>query len=57
MNDSAGNDQLKDFVKMESYLRYEFIEQSGWDKTPGKKDAGKGVARACAEKMEGLIKK
>ena len=57
MKDSASNDQLKDFVKMESYQRYEFIEKGGWDKMPGQKDAGSGVARACAEKMEGLVKK
>jgi hypothetical protein len=57
MKDSAGNDQLKDFAKMESYQRYEFIEKGGWDKMPGQKDAGNGVARACAEKVEGLVKK
>ena len=57
MKDPNSNEQLKDFVKMEGYQRYEFIEKGGWDKMPGQKDAGTSVARACAEKLETLIKK
>ena len=51
------NEKLKEFEKIESYQRYEFIEKGGWDKMPGQKEAGNGVARACAEKLEVLIKK
>jgi hypothetical protein len=51
------NERLKEFEKIESYQRYEFIEKGGWDKMPGQKDAGFGVARACAEKLAVQIKK
>jgi hypothetical protein len=51
------SEKLKEFAKIEGYQRYEFIEKGGWDKMPGQKEAGYGVARACAEKLEVLIKK
>ena len=51
------NEKLKEFEKIESYQRSEFIEKGGWDKMPGQKEAGYGVSRACAEKLEVLIKK
>jgi hypothetical protein len=50
-------ERLKEFEKIESYKRYEFIEKGGWDKMPGQKEASYGVARACADKLEVLIKK
>jgi hypothetical protein len=57
MQEPNSNERLKELEKIESYKRSEFIEKGGWDKMPGQKDASFGVARACAEKIEGLIKK
>lgn len=51
------SEKMQAFEKIEGYQRYEFIEKGGWDKMPGQKEAGYGVARACAEKLELLIKK
>ena len=48
---------MKEFAAIDSYKRSEFIEKGGWDKMPGQKDAGFGVASDCAEGLEGLIKK
>jgi hypothetical protein len=57
MKEPNSSEKLKEFEKIESYQRYEFIEKGGWDKMPGQKEAGSGVARACAEKIGALIKK
>ena len=50
-------ERMKEFAAIDSYKRSEFIEKGGWDKMPGQKDAGFGVASDCAEGLEGLIKK
>ncbi|MCX5838604.1 MAG: hypothetical protein NTW71_08825 [Deltaproteobacteria bacterium] len=50
-------EKLKEFEAIESYKRSEFIEKGGWDKMPGQKEASSGVANACAEGLEVLIKK
>jgi len=50
-------EKLKEFEAIDSYKRYEFIEKGGWDKMPGQKEASSGVAIACAEGLEALIKK
>ncbi len=50
-------EKLKEFEAIESYKRYEFIEKGGWDKMPGQKEASSGVANACVEGLEILIKK
>jgi hypothetical protein len=57
VQEANSSEKLKAFEKIESYQRYEFVEKGGWDKMPGQKEAGYGVARACAEKLEVLIKK
>jgi len=57
MQEPNSNDKLKEFQKIDSYKRGEFIEKGGWDKMPGQKEASYGVASACAEKLEALIKK
>jgi hypothetical protein len=49
--------KLKELEGIESYKRYEFIEKGGWDKMPGQKEASSGVARACVDGLEILIKK
>jgi hypothetical protein len=57
VQEANSGEKLKALEKIESYQRYEFVEKGGWDKMPGQKEAGYGVARACAEKLEILIKK
>ena len=57
MQEPNSGERLKEFAKIDSYKRDEFIEKGGWDKMPGQKDASYGVARACAETVESLIKK
>ncbi len=51
------SEKLKEFEAIDSYKRSEFIEKGGWDKMPGQKEASYGVARACTEQLEVLIKK
>ena len=50
-------DKLKEFEKVDSWNRYNFIEKGGWDKMPGQKEANYGVARACSDKFELFGKK
>jgi len=50
-------EKLKEFEAIESYKRSEYIEKGGWDKMPGQKEASSGVANACVEGLEVLIKK
>jgi hypothetical protein len=51
-----GQEKLKEFEKIESYKRSEFIEKGGWDKMPGQKEASSGFANACVTGIEALIK-
>jgi len=57
MKEPNSSEKLKEFEKIDSYKRSEFIEKGGWDKMPGQKEASYGAASACAEKLEALIKK
>ena len=50
-------EKLKEFEKIESYKRSEFIEKGGWNKMPGQKEASSDVANACVTGLEVLIKK
>jgi hypothetical protein len=50
-------EQLKEFEKVKSWSRAEFIEKGGWDKMPGEEKAGSTVAHACAKGLELLIEK
>jgi hypothetical protein len=50
-------EKLKEFAAIDNYKRYEFIEKGGWNKMPGQKEANTGVANACVEGLEVLIKK
>ena len=54
---SNHEEKLKEFEKVESWKRSEFIEKGGWDKMPGQEKAGSYVAQACAKGLEVLIKK
>jgi hypothetical protein len=49
--------KLKELEETDSWKRSEFIEKGGWDKMPGQKEASSGVAYACIEGLEALIKK
>jgi hypothetical protein len=49
-------DKFKEFEKVDSWKRSDFIKAGGWDKMPGQTDADWGVAQACSEGLELLIK-
>ena len=57
MQDPNHEENLKEFEKISSWERAKFIEKGGWDKMPGQKEADYGVARACADGIELLVKK
>lgn len=57
MADPNNKANLKEFTAMETYKRSDLIEQGGWDKMPGQKEANSGVSRACTNGIEALIKK
>ena len=50
-------ERLKEFAEIDYWKRAEFIAKGGWDKMPGQKKADDGVARACSDGLELLIKK
>ena len=50
-------EKLKEFEKVSSWEKAKFIENGGWDKMPGQKEADYGVAQACSDGLELLIKK
>jgi hypothetical protein len=57
MNEPTHGEKLKEFEKVSSWERAKFVEKGGWDKMPGQKDADYGVARACSDGLELLVKK
>ena len=57
MKDPNHEEKLKEFGKVDSWKRFEFIERGGWDKMPGQEKADWGVARACADGLELLVEK
>ena len=57
MTDSGNADNLVEFEKIDSWKRYKLVEKGGWNKMPGQEEAVYGVARACAEEIELLMKK
>ena len=57
MKEPNHQERLKEFAKIDSWKRSEFIEKGGWDKMPGQEKAGYSVAQACAKGLEALIKK
>ena len=57
MKDPNHEAKLKELEGMDSWKRSEFIEKGGWDKMPGQKESSSGVANACVEGLEVLIKK
>ncbi|MFH0938659.1 MAG: hypothetical protein V1899_05190, partial [Planctomycetota bacterium] len=57
MKDPNHEAKLKELEGMDSWKRSGFIENGGWDKMPGQKEASRGVSRACVAGIEVLIKK
>jgi hypothetical protein len=55
--DTNYEENLKELEKANSWSRADLIEKGGWDKMPGQEKADYGVARACADGLELLIKK
>jgi hypothetical protein len=56
MKDPNHQEHLQAVGKLSSYQRSTFIEKGGWDKMPGEDTAGWGVARACADGLDVLLK-
>ena len=56
MNEPNHAEKLQELGKISSYQRSTFIEKGGWDKMPGEDTASHGVARACADGLEVLLK-
>jgi len=57
MKEANHEEKLKELEKVNSWQRSEFIAKGGWDKMPGQKEADFGVARACSDGLELLVKK
>jgi hypothetical protein len=57
MKEPNYEEKLEEFEKLNRWTRTEFIEKGGWDKMPGQEKADNGVARACVDGLELLIKK
>jgi len=50
-------EKLKELGELNSWSRSDYIEKGGWDKMPGQEKADYGVARACGDGLDHLIKK
>src|SRR4029077_18346534 len=46
--------ELAKLKKVSTWEQGTFIEKGGWDKMPGSKSADDGVARVCANMLDGL---
>jgi len=57
MKEPNHEEKLAEFEKISSWERAKFVEKGGWDKMPGQKEADHGVARACSDGLELLLKK
>ena len=49
--------KLKEVATVEIYKLAGLIEEGGWDKMPGQKEASHTVSRLCAEGVLALVKK
>lgn len=49
--------QVKGFEDTESWKRYEYVENGGWDKMPGEDTARSFVSGACVQGIEALLDK
>lgn len=57
MKEPNHEENLKEFEKISSWERDDFVKKGGWDKMPGQKDADYAVTQACTEGIEFLIGK
>jgi len=57
MKEPNSQEKLKELAKIEYYDQLKFIENGGWARMPGQKEADSGVAGACVTGIEALIKK
>jgi hypothetical protein len=57
MKEPNHEEKLKEFAKVDSWKKAQFIEKGGWDKMPGQEKADYAVSRACSDGLELLIKK
>jgi hypothetical protein len=57
MKEPNHEEKLKEFDEVNRWKRDEFIKKGGWDRMPGQKEADDGVAQACSDGLELLIKK
>ena len=57
MKDPNQAEKLSEFEKANSWEKYKFIEKGGWNKMPGQTEADSGVAQACSDGVELLVKK
>jgi len=57
MKEPNAQEHLQALGKISSYQRGPFIEKGGWNKMPGEDTAGPLVARACADRLDVLLKK
>lgn len=56
MKDSDQEANLKEFKELNSWKKDDFIKKGGWDRMPGQDKADYGVADACADGIELLVK-
>ena len=50
--------KIDEFASLDAhYKQAQFIEQGGWNKMPGQKEASPDVARACVPGIQALIQK
>ena len=57
MKEPNHEEKLKEFEKVDSWKKAQFIEKGGWDKMPGQEKAEYAVARACSDGLELLLTK
>jgi hypothetical protein len=57
MREPNHEEKLKEFEKVSSWERDDFIKKGGWDKMPGQEQADFAVTQACVEGLEFLIGK
>jgi len=57
MKEPNHGEKLKEFEKLGSWQKVEFIEKGGWAVMPGGEKADAYACRACADGLELLIKK
>jgi hypothetical protein len=48
-------EKFKEFEKMDSWKRSDFVKEGGWAKMPGQAESDWGVARACSDGLELLL--